>query len=178
MSVKTIISCNGKGCKRTLTPSNSSDSSVMRKLNVNGWAHVSKHPTPGYLDFCKVCWPKTKKTYEGGKRKISYTIINKQGLDTYQAKNNPVKLTGLNDGVRLRKNVMVTFGISDHRHELGGEVFDGKCVAVIECGLDADDWEVAQSYFGKEYSKACDEDMFDEGSMRHYPRGKIMVKPL
>lgn len=69
----------------------------------------------------------------------------------------------------------VTFG-SAHRHEIGEEVFDKDCVAVIECEDEYEGRARAFALFGPKFCFEYHENKFTESSMQYFPRGKINVK--
>lgn len=68
----------------------------------------------------------------------------------------------------------VTFG-SNHFHKIGDQIFDGNCVAAIECDSPPEGREKAFALFGPKFSFEYPEDRFNWDSMKYFPRGIIEV---
>jgi hypothetical protein len=69
----------------------------------------------------------------------------------------------------------VTFG-SNHIHKVNGKVFDGNCVAVIECENAEEGRKKAFEYFGPEFCFEYPEGHWNaDKDMKYYPRGYVEV---
>ena len=68
----------------------------------------------------------------------------------------------------------VTFGTA-HLHAIGNKIFNGDCVAVIECENKTEGRNKALEIFGRQFSFAMFEDEFSQDYLIHYPRGLIEV---
>ena len=64
----------------------------------------------------------------------------------------------------------VTFG-QEHLHRIGGKIFDRDCVAVVE-----GDRERVFELFGPKFCFEYQENTWDEGKMKYFPRGYIEVE--
>lgn len=65
---------------------------------------------------------------------------------------------------------IVTFGQA-HRHEIGGQVFDKDCVALVH----GDRSEVFR-LFGRQWCFEYPVDQWDETKLAYYPRGYVEVR--
>ena len=74
--------------------------------------------------------------------------------------------------------VYVTFG-QTHRHEIGDQIFDKDCVAVID-GVGLDTFTDIKKLFGIKWAREFNELVWDEKTqLPHYPRGyKYLYTPL
>lgn len=68
----------------------------------------------------------------------------------------------------------VTFGQA-HVHEIGGDVFDKDCVAVIDCDSAKDGRDKAFEFFDRKFCFSYFGEEFNHDNMKYFPRGFVNV---